>query len=95
MVINFCVILQIMCQVDPSGSYFSWKASAMGKNVSNAKTFLEKRYISVAFGSFYIIYLSVSLDNSFYLLLTEMEQKPGYFILRFPTSITLVHFCAV
>lgn len=32
-------------QVDPSGSYFSWKASAMGKNVSNAKTFLEKRYV--------------------------------------------------
>ncbi|KAH1066274.1 hypothetical protein J1N35_031261 [Gossypium stocksii] len=31
-------------QVDPSGSYFSWRASAMGKNVSNAKTFLEKRY---------------------------------------------------
>ncbi|XP_028054684.1 proteasome subunit alpha type-2-B-like [Camellia sinensis] len=31
-------------QVDPSGSYFSWKASAMGKNVSNAKTLLEKRY---------------------------------------------------
>ncbi|XP_049366218.1 proteasome subunit alpha type-2-B-like [Solanum verrucosum] len=30
-------------QVDPSGSYFSWN-SAMGKNVSNAKTFLEKRY---------------------------------------------------
>ncbi|MCO5570427.1 hypothetical protein L7F22_024149 [Adiantum nelumboides] len=32
-------------QVDPSGSYFSWKASAIGKNVSNAKTFLEKRWI--------------------------------------------------
>ncbi|XP_019710858.1 proteasome subunit alpha type-2 isoform X2 [Elaeis guineensis] len=31
-------------RADPSGSYFSWKASAMGKNVSNAKTFLEKRY---------------------------------------------------
>ncbi|KAL7217485.1 hypothetical protein ACSBR2_010858 [Camellia fascicularis] len=31
-------------QVDPSGSYFSWKASAMGKNVSNAKSFLEKRH---------------------------------------------------
>lgn len=30
--------------MDPSGSYFSWKASAMGKNVSNAKTFLEKRW---------------------------------------------------
>jgi 20S proteasome alpha/beta subunit len=32
-------------QVDPSGSYFSWKASAIGKNVSNAKTFLEKRSV--------------------------------------------------
>ncbi|CAN6553816.1 unnamed protein product [Malus baccata var. baccata] len=34
-------------QVDPSGSYFSWKASAMGKNVSNAKTFLEKRHLTI------------------------------------------------
>lgn len=31
-------------QVDPSGSYFSWKAAAIGKNMVNAKTFLEKRY---------------------------------------------------
>eukprot|EP00891_Asterochloris_glomerata_P003023 jgi/Astpho2/3023/Aster-03332 len=31
-------------QIDPSGSYFAWKASAIGKNMSNAKTFLEKRY---------------------------------------------------
>eukprot|EP00123_Amoebidium_parasiticum_P019531 comp26384_c0_seq1/m.47102 comp26384_c0_seq1/g.47102 ORF comp26384_c0_seq1/g.47102 comp26384_c0_seq1/m.47102 type:complete len:235 (-) comp26384_c0_seq1:32-736(-) len=31
-------------QVDPSGSYFAWKASAIGKNFINAKTFLEKRY---------------------------------------------------
>ncbi|KAJ1550915.1 Proteasome subunit alpha type-2 [Nowakowskiella sp. JEL0078] len=31
-------------QVDPSGSYFSWKATAIGKNMINAKTFLEKRY---------------------------------------------------
>merc|ERR1712066_1086651 len=31
-------------QVDPSGSYFGWKASAIGKNHVNAKTFLEKRY---------------------------------------------------
>ncbi|KAJ1654098.1 Proteasome subunit alpha type-2 [Dispira simplex] len=31
-------------QVDPSGSYFSWKATAIGKNMANAKTFLEKRY---------------------------------------------------
>lgn len=32
-------------QVDPSGSYWAWKASAIGKNMINAKTFLEKRYI--------------------------------------------------
>lgn len=31
-------------QVDPSGAYFAWKASAIGKNMSNAKAFLEKRY---------------------------------------------------
>ena len=31
-------------QVDPSGSYFAWKASAIGKNFINARTFLEKRY---------------------------------------------------
>lgn len=31
-------------QIDPSGSYFAWKASAIGKNMGNAKTFLEKRY---------------------------------------------------
>ena len=30
--------------MDPSGSYWAWKASAIGKNASNAKTFLEKRY---------------------------------------------------
>ncbi|CEM30291.1 unnamed protein product [Vitrella brassicaformis CCMP3155] len=31
-------------QVDPSGAYFPWKATACGKNYINAKTFLEKRY---------------------------------------------------
>lgn len=31
-------------QIDPSGTYFAWKASAIGKNMVNAKTFLEKRY---------------------------------------------------
>mmetsp|Transcript_13762 Transcript_13762/g.22724 ORF Transcript_13762/g.22724 Transcript_13762/m.22724 type:complete len:236 (+) Transcript_13762:1715-2422(+) len=31
-------------QVDPSGSYWAWKASAIGKHMVNAKTFLEKRY---------------------------------------------------
>jgi len=31
-------------QVDPSGSYFPWKATAIGKGATSAKTFLEKRY---------------------------------------------------
>lgn len=31
-------------QVDPSGTYFGWKATAIGKNYVNAKNFLEKRY---------------------------------------------------
>ncbi|MBW0535634.1 hypothetical protein O181_075349 [Austropuccinia psidii MF-1] len=31
-------------QVDPSGSFWPWKASAIGKNMVNAKSFLEKRY---------------------------------------------------
>ena len=31
-------------QVDPSGAYFEWKATAIGKNFVNAKTFLEKRF---------------------------------------------------
>jgi 20S proteasome alpha/beta subunit len=26
------------------GSFFAWKAAAVGKNMVNAKTFLEKRY---------------------------------------------------
>jgi 20S proteasome subunit alpha 2 len=30
-------------QCDPSGAYFAWKATAMGKNFINGKTFLEKR----------------------------------------------------
>ena len=31
-------------QVDPSGSFFPWKATAIGKSAASAKTFLEKRY---------------------------------------------------
>lgn len=32
-------------QIDPSGAYFSWKATAIGKNMNNAKLFLEKRFV--------------------------------------------------
>ena len=31
-------------QIDPSGAYYEWKATAIGKNAENAKIFLEKRY---------------------------------------------------
>ncbi|EEB07416.1 20S proteasome component alpha 2 [Schizosaccharomyces japonicus yFS275] len=31
-------------QVDPSGTYFAWKATAIGKSSTVAKTFLEKRF---------------------------------------------------
>ncbi|EGS22911.1 uncharacterized protein CTHT_0013890 [Thermochaetoides thermophila DSM 1495] len=34
----------MLYQVDPSGSYFPWKATAIGKSAATAKTFLEKRY---------------------------------------------------
>jgi len=34
----------VLFQCDPSGAYFAWKATAMGKNFVNGKTFLEKRY---------------------------------------------------
>lgn len=36
---------QSLYQVDPSGSYWAWKASAIGKNMVNGKTFLEKRCV--------------------------------------------------
>ncbi len=29
-------------QIDPSGAYFGWKATAIGKESVNAKTFLER-----------------------------------------------------
>ncbi|VDO33580.1 unnamed protein product [Onchocerca flexuosa] len=34
----------LLFQCDPSGAYFAWKATALGKNDVNAKTFLEKRF---------------------------------------------------
>ena len=31
-------------QLDPSGVYYEWKATSIGKNANMAKIFLEKRY---------------------------------------------------
>lgn len=33
-----------LTQIDPSGAFYNWKATAVGKNAKNAKVFLEKRY---------------------------------------------------
>lgn len=33
-----------LTQLDPSGAFYNWKATAVGKGAKNAKTFLEKRY---------------------------------------------------
>lgn len=31
-------------QCDPTGAFFAWKATALGKNAINCKTYMEKRY---------------------------------------------------
>ena len=38
-------------QADASGSFYAWKATAMGKNYINGKTFLEKKFVSKIFSS--------------------------------------------
>ena len=35
---------QILTQLDPAGTYFSWKAAATGKNAKFVREFLEKKY---------------------------------------------------
>jgi 20S proteasome subunit alpha 2 len=34
----------VIFQCDPSGAYFAWKATVLGKNHLNSRVFLEKRY---------------------------------------------------
>lgn len=54
-------------QVDPSGSSFGWKATAIGKNYVNAKNFLERRYSD-----------DVELDDAIHIaLLTLRESYEG------------------
>ncbi|MBA0812111.1 hypothetical protein Gohar_026105, partial [Gossypium harknessii] len=74
-------------QVDPSGSYFSWKASAMGKNVSNAKTFLEKRYLPLIL--VFIVFRTKSTEVSSHMLYSTSDGTDGVGL-----SFTL-HFIAV
>mmetsp|Transcript_53144 Transcript_53144/g.108391 ORF Transcript_53144/g.108391 Transcript_53144/m.108391 type:complete len:234 (+) Transcript_53144:75-776(+) len=54
-------------QVDPSGSSFGWKATAIGKNYVNAKNFLERRYTE-----------DMELDDAVHIaLLTLRESYEG------------------
>ena len=50
-------------QVDPSGAFFGWLASAIGKNSKNAKSFLEKRYNE-----------DVELDDAIHTALLTMRE---------------------
>lgn len=54
-------------QVDPSGAYFGWKATALGRDSQDAKTFLEKRHND-----------SLELDDAIHVsLLTVKEGFEG------------------
>lgn len=52
-------------QVDPSGAYFGWKASAIGKDSTNRKSFLEKRYSDEAMLEDAIATAILTLKESF------------------------------
>lgn len=55
-------------QVDPSGSYFPWKATAIGKSATSAKTFLEKRYAD-----------GLELEDAIHIALLTLKEtvRPG------------------
>lgn len=50
-------------QVDPSGAYFPWKATAIGKGSSSAKTFLEKRWTD-----------DLELDDAIHIALLTLKE---------------------
>lgn len=50
-------------QVDPSGAFYGWRASAIGKNYKNARSFLEKRYSD-----------DVELDDAIHTALLTMRE---------------------
>ena len=51
-------------QVDPSGSSFGWKATAIGKYYINAKNFLERRYTD-----------DVELDDAIHIALLTLRES--------------------
>ncbi|KAI6221924.1 Proteasome subunit alpha type [Aphelenchoides fujianensis] len=54
----------LLFQSDPSGAYFAWKATALGKNDLSAKTFLEKRFTD-----------SIELDDGIHTALLTLRES--------------------
>ncbi|KAJ9053368.1 Proteasome subunit alpha type-2 [Entomophthora muscae] len=72
-------------QVDPSGAYFPWKATAIGKNMINAKTFLEKRFDGAMELEDAVHTAILTLKEGFEGLMTENNIEIG--VISAPTSI--------
>jgi 20S proteasome subunit alpha 2 len=51
-------------QIDPSGAAFGWKATAIGKNYVNAKSFLERRYAD-----------DIELDDAIHVALLTLRES--------------------
>ncbi|KRX64677.1 Proteasome subunit alpha type-2, partial [Trichinella nativa] len=64
-------------QSDPSGAYFAWKATALGKNYVNARTFLEKRYSKTLEQDDAIHTALLSLKESFDVAMNEDNVEIG------------------
>jgi 20S proteasome subunit alpha 2 len=62
-------------QVDPSGSYWAWKASAIGKNMINAKTFLEKRLVASTIGVYNVSYVFILISVALHRYNDEIELE--------------------
>ena len=58
-------------QVDPSGAWWEWKASAIGKNQTTAKNFLEKRFVFFIVVIIFISCLFVCLFLVFCIILAH------------------------
>ena len=69
-------------QVDPSGSFWAWKASAIGKNMINAKTFLEKRFVYfrlysstiLSYTAFFRYNDDISLEDAIHTALLTLKE---------------------
>jgi 20S proteasome subunit alpha 2 len=64
-------------QCDPSGAYFAWKATALGKNFVNGRTFLEKRYAETLELDDAIHTALLALKESFDVGMTEDNVEIG------------------